>query len=166
MIRTMQTRPAAYVLLIEQGAVLLSHFTSRSAQGQQVSGWILPGGGIEPGEQPAQAAVREVREETGFEVELEGILGVQAAYYRDGAAGLFCALRTIYRGHILGGHLCCEQDGSTDEVRWVPLADLAAYRAAPVDQDGLSFLDAVAGMLGESSVAAWAQTATGRGRQS
>lgn len=32
--------------------------------------WVLPGGGIDPGEQPEQAAVREAKEETGLDVEV------------------------------------------------------------------------------------------------
>jgi ADP-ribose pyrophosphatase YjhB (NUDIX family) len=38
--------------------------------------WGPPGGGIEPGESVAQAAMREVREETGLTVEVAGLLGV------------------------------------------------------------------------------------------
>jgi 8-oxo-dGTP pyrophosphatase MutT (NUDIX family) len=38
--------------------------------------WSLPAGAIEPGENPAQAIVREVREEIGLQVKPEGIVGV------------------------------------------------------------------------------------------
>lgn len=38
--------------------------------------WGLPGGAIEPGEHPADAAVREVFEETGIEIEITGLAGV------------------------------------------------------------------------------------------
>src|ERR1700761_5692223 len=38
--------------------------------------WTLPGGAIDPQEQPADAAVRECFEETGLLVELRGVIGV------------------------------------------------------------------------------------------
>lgn len=46
-------------------------------------GYALPGGFIDEGEQAEQAAVREMREETGLEVELTGLLGVYSQPHRD-----------------------------------------------------------------------------------
>ena len=46
-------------------------------------GWALPGGFIDYGERPEDAAVREVREETGLDVELVSLLGVYGAPDRD-----------------------------------------------------------------------------------
>jgi 8-oxo-dGTP pyrophosphatase MutT (NUDIX family) len=37
--------------------------------------WVLPGGGIEVGESPEKAAIREVEEETGFQVTIKGLVG-------------------------------------------------------------------------------------------
>ncbi len=45
--------------------------------------WNLPGGGIEGGELPTEAAVREVQEETGLKIEIKRLIGVYGKSYRD-----------------------------------------------------------------------------------
>jgi len=65
-----------------EGRVLLA----RHVEGQQ---WVLPGGAIELGEVPADAAIREMREETGIAVRLTGLVGVFGGpdfivHYRNG----------------------------------------------------------------------------------
>ena len=52
-----------------EGRVLLARHSEADA-------WVLPGGAIEPGEVPADAAMREMWEETGVVVQLTGIVGV------------------------------------------------------------------------------------------
>ena len=60
------------IAIIENGKVLLT-------QREDFEYWVLPGGGVEPGETVAQAARREAQEETGLEVELTRLVGL---YYR------------------------------------------------------------------------------------
>jgi acetyl-CoA carboxylase carboxyl transferase subunit beta len=57
---------AAAVIINERDEVLLIRRGHEPAKGK----WSLPGGSVQPSETPAQAALREVREETGLEVEL------------------------------------------------------------------------------------------------
>ncbi|MFE5484519.1 NUDIX hydrolase [Streptomyces sp. NPDC056527] len=57
------------VALNEAGAVLLIHKTDNDL-------WALPGGGVDVGESVAAAAVRETKEETGFDVEVTGLVGL------------------------------------------------------------------------------------------
>ena len=69
---TLLLQPGVAAIIINAaGQVLLQR---RSDDGE----WGLPGGALEPGEEPAEALVREVREETALEVVPERIVGVYA----------------------------------------------------------------------------------------
>ena len=68
--------------------------------------WVTPGGLIEPGEHPADAAVRETWEETGLIVEITGILGVYGGPelivdYPNGDQAAYVG--TIFRARVFGG---------------------------------------------------------------
>src|SRR5689334_1420003 len=70
--------------------------------------WVTPGGLIEPGELPSDAAVRETWEETGLIVELTGLLGVFGGsdlviHYPNGDVASY--IGTIFRGRVIGGEL-------------------------------------------------------------
>ena len=122
------TRVAAYALCMEDGALLLS----RIAQGATASSdgmWTLPGGGIGFGEDPRDAALRELTEETGLVGEVLELAGVDSWVGQfdvpgDGVLTDFHAIRVIYRVRITGGALRDEIDGSSDTCAWVPAADL------------------------------------------
>jgi len=121
------TRVAAYAVVVDQGRLLLAHW----AEGD-LHGWTLPGGGIDPGEHPEQAAVREVREETGYDVELDELLGIDSVVFRSADRVIpgpdLHGLRVLYRAHVVGGQLTHEVDGSTDEAAWFPLAEIDDLR--------------------------------------
>ncbi|MFJ6113891.1 NUDIX hydrolase [Agrococcus sediminis] len=124
----MRMRVAAYALITrgegDDAQILLPHWREGG-----MSGWTLPGGGVEPGEHPADGAVREVREETGYDVRLVSLLGVDSAVLSSAARGdELQALRILYRAEIIGGELAVEVGGTTDDVAWHALADVPELR--------------------------------------
>ena len=117
------TRVSAYALCREADELLLS----RIAPGATVNSdgmWTLPGGGLEFGEEPQDAALRELAEETGLVGEITELAGVDSWSGPIGAVD-YHAIRIIYRVRVTGGELTNETDGSSDLARWVPLTELA-----------------------------------------
>ncbi|GAA4560269.1 NUDIX hydrolase [Pseudonocardia xishanensis] len=117
-------RPAAYVVCESEGRVLLARWT-----GPRGPRWTLPGGGLEHGEDPRVAAVREVEEETGYTVELDRLLTVDSVHlplvtWGDGSEQDMQGIRIVYAAHVTGGALRHEVDGTTDMAAWFDLAEV------------------------------------------
>lgn len=135
----MDMRVAAYCVIVDdEDRVLLTRWIEGRAPA-----WSLPGGGIEPGEDPADAARREVWEESGYEVRLDGLLGIDSHVVpakkrlAKGASGPLHALRIIYRATITGGTLTHEVDGSSDMAEWIPLAKVRGVERVGLVDIGL-----------------------------
>ncbi len=112
-------RVGAYAVCVRDGQVLLARWISPSGPR-----WTLPGGGLDHGEDPRDAAVREVAEETGYVVLLEGLLAVDSIRLTAGLDGDpvdHHGIRIIYTAHIVGGELRDETEGSTDRAEWIAL---------------------------------------------
>ncbi|GAB3269676.1 NUDIX domain-containing protein [Microbacterium sp. MEC084] len=133
----MDMRVAAYCVIVDdEDRVLLSRWIEG-----RVPAWSMPGGGLEPGEDPADAARREVWEETGYEVRLDALLGIDSHVIpakkrlNREASGPLHALRIVYRATVVGGTLTHEVDGSSDMAEWVPLSKVRGIeRVSLVDK--------------------------------
>jgi len=106
----------AAVIRDAEGRVLLQHHTNGT-------GWGPPSGAIDPGEAPAEAIVREVREEAGLEVvpvRLVGIVGGPEfrCTYPNGDQVEYTTV--VFECRIVGGTLAAP-DGEADEHRWFPV---------------------------------------------
>lgn len=114
--RRQVTRVAAYGLVVDEGRILLCRLSEQVIG--NVGHWTLPGGGIDFGEDPRDAAVREVFEETGLRVEVDELVAVDSALFSL-TDHEHHALRIIFRVRVLAGDLVYEVDGSTDLCAWI-----------------------------------------------
>jgi 8-oxo-dGTP diphosphatase len=117
-------RIAAYGLCRDgEGRVLLVRAGPRSHHHRQ---WLLPGGGVDHGEHPAAAAVREIQEETGLATRIVAVRDVVSDVLRlDSVGVLLHHDRIIYDVALVGGTLRDETEGTTDAARWVSTDEVA-----------------------------------------
>ena len=121
------TRLGAYAVIVRDEHVLLALWDEPEIQ---ILLWALPGGGVDLDESPEDGAIREVREETGYDVELTGLLAVHTFVvpaekrFEPVGARPQKNVQVVYSATVTGGELTHEVGGSTTEARWVPLADL------------------------------------------
>ncbi len=122
MSETQRTRLALYAVAVTDRKILLAHI----APGVPLEGhWTLPGGGIDWGEHPDDALVREVHEETGLSLDSFELAGIDSETLGE-AAGRpeVHAVRFIYRCAASGEPKVMEENGSVDATAWIALDDL------------------------------------------
>lgn len=136
------TRLAAYALIRDDaGRILLALWN----EGEQRR-WTLPGGGVELAESVEEGAIREVCEETGYDVRLDGLLGVDSAVFAPnrrstGTDRPLKAVRVVFAATVTGGELTHEVDGTTDEARWFAKDEIARLPRVSLVDVALSYLD-------------------------
>lgn len=131
------TRLAAYAFITDpNGGLLLTWFNGSTPQ------WTLPGGGVEYGESIEEAVVREVREETGYDVAVGRPLTTHTSWSADGPRPPrpFRSVRVIFAATVVGGELgTLEVAGTTDYAQWIDLASIDDLQPrAPIIDTGLT----------------------------
>ncbi|TLS36132.1 NUDIX hydrolase [Pseudalkalibacillus caeni] len=103
--------------------------------------WTLPGGAVEASETLTEAAVREVKEETGYDVKVGNIAGINEAFLGDNHVYFI-----TYYGEIIQAPAVITHDEAILEVKWVPVCEvdeMMPYRpdsiAALIDKPGASY---------------------------
>jgi len=128
------TRVAAYGLIVHENKILLCRLSSYIPKDE--GSWTLPGGGIDFGEDPQDAMMREVAEETGLIVRPDGLAGIDSLRLEDDKK-LFHGIRIIYHTKQLGGSLRNELEGSTDLCAWWTLEEAKALPLVDLTEVGL-----------------------------
>ena len=121
-------RVAAYALILRDDRILLCRLAERVTRDEL---WTLPGGGLDHGEDPRVAVLREIHEETGLTAEVGERPRVYSAHtpslWREGGRLDYHALRIVYDGWVPPGSpepRVVEVGGSTADAAWIPLTDV------------------------------------------
>ncbi len=113
----------------DQGRILLVRSSELS---NNPGKWVLPGGGLDHGEDPNEGVVREFREETGLEVRPVGLREVSADLVEFPWRGVVLHHdRIVFDVEIVGGALIGESGGTTDLPAWVSERELATLDLNP-----------------------------------
>ena len=105
-------RVSVSALIFEGEDVLLAH---RRA----IDWWNLPGGAIDPGETVTEGLRREVREETGLEIEVGQLVGVYSKPLKQEVV-------LSFRCRVVGGTLGTTSDDDIDKSCYFPVSNLPA----------------------------------------
>jgi ADP-ribose pyrophosphatase YjhB (NUDIX family) len=124
-------RVGAYALVVDGERILL---VRGAASSDDAGRWWLPGGGLEFGEDPAAAVLRELLEETGLEGRIDGLVEAFSTIYattEDRPGVPLHMVGIVYRVSVAGGTLRDEVEGSTDACAWVDREEAAALPLSP-----------------------------------
>jgi 8-oxo-dGTP diphosphatase len=125
-------RPAAYAIIIQNGKILMSP--------QWGDGYDLPGGGVDPEELMIEGVIREVKEETGLDVQIDELVATRESFFTFRRKGKHThTIALYYTAHVIGGELSTEWfvDSEKEYMRlaeWIPLEQLPLLKIySPID---------------------------------
>lgn len=119
-------RLTSAVLVEQDGKYLLCRRNKAAGFGK----WIIPGGGVDFGETIQQAAVREIKEETGLDVELLKFIGAKEVIYTPHE---YHSIIFFHTGKVTGGNLSPSDDASEagfftlDEIKKLDVIESLPY---------------------------------------
>lgn len=133
-------KAAVSTVVIVDGRVLLVERGKGAPRGL----WSFPGGHVEPGEKVRDAAIREVAEETGLDIEITGLVDVRDVLYSrpDGSLRLHYVLN-VFSGRLRNGSAAEPAfGGDVMDARFIPLSELAGFTLVDGIADVLALLSA------------------------
>ena len=141
MARLERQRLAVYGVAKNSNQLLLCRASSHT----EVEGWWwLPGGGVDFGESPEDALVREFMEETGLSVTVGPLLGILSdVRSRTRVDEDIHTVRVIYAITAFSGTVTAEIGGTTDHAEWHRLDRLEEVKVAPYVTEALRLADLV-----------------------
>jgi 8-oxo-dGTP pyrophosphatase MutT (NUDIX family) len=128
-VRGLRAKVGKDLILLPSVAALIRGEDGRILLVKHVEGrWQMPGGAVDPGEHPAEACMRECREEASIDVEPLRLLGAfggpeYQTTYSNG--DLVAYVVAVYEGRIVGGEPA-PGDDETQDVGWFDVAQLAS----------------------------------------
>lgn len=109
------SKPCAGVLVIDEGRLLLVRRRFEPFKGC----WDVPGGFLAEGEHPEAGAVRELKEETGLDIHLTGLIGIFMDVYETSGDA---TLNVFYSGEVASGMAAAGSDAT--DLRWFAIEDI------------------------------------------
>lgn len=141
-------RLAAYAIVVADGRILLTQLSHRTGW---PGGWNLPGGGVDHGEHPRDAVVRETFEETGQRVSDPVLVDVESEHFEGmsprGVLEDFHAVRLLFTVTVAEPTEPVVHDvgGTTSDARWFSLEDAEQLQLVPLARVALDRARATSG---------------------
>lgn len=127
---------ASFVIFEREGKILLARrFNTGYADGQ----YQMPSGHIEANEYPAEAAIREAKEEVGVEIDMNDLEFVHASYRINHVDAAGDYVDFFFKATRWSGELVNAEPEKCDEIRWVPIDDLPE-NTVPVIKEVIGYI--------------------------